>query len=322
MKKHAVLAFLLVAMLLFGGCKANKNNNGASSEEGSSGAGSSETNDLFPNSSEPQVSVPESSEGSSENSSSGDDVAANAQPIVVDGKTLPDFSVYDNTPVTWGPGHQMDSQNRPTACVQLQKKYEKDGGLFLRSAEEKKVYLTFDEGYENGYTAKILDVLKEKQCPAVFFVTMSYVKKNPNLIRRMIDEGHVVGNHSTTHPDKGMPSLTSEAMVKDITELHNYVVENFNYQMTLFRPPAGLFSERSLEIAKELGYTSVLWSFAYDDWHADKQPDPATSLSKVTSAVHPGAIPLLHAVSSTNTQILGQVIDSWRSDGYTLEKLQ
>ena len=328
MKKTLIAALLLAAVMLLGGCKGKENNgNGASSNpmSGPESKVESGISSMLPESSEPQAnSLPESS-GSAESgpASQADNLPANAVSIDADSLAQTDFSAFSNDTVTWGPGHAMDDQNRPTACVQLQEKYGGDGALFIQAdTDEKAMCLTFDEGYENGYTPAILDVLKEKDCPAVFFVTMPYVKSNPELIQRMIDEGHVVGNHSTHHPSEGMQSLSPEDMIADLAELHNYMVENFNYQMTYFRPPAGLFSERSLEIAKSLGYTSVLWSFGYYDYNPAEQPDPAAALEKVTAMAHPGGIPLLHAVSKTNPEILGQAIDNWRDAGYTLAKLQ
>lgn len=318
MKKYAFAALLLTTLLMLGGCKKNEDgatSSDASSQPTSGQEESSKINDLFPDTDEPEVS-------SEPQSSLAEEFPTVASPIDGSELALSKFEQMNNETVTWGPGHDMDKLNRSTACLSLQEKYGESGGLFIVPTEEKVMYLTFDEGYENGYTEKILDVLKEKECPAVFFVTLPYVKSNPELIQRMIDEGHIVGNHSVTHPKNGEPSLSIEDAVEDIAGLHNYMVENFNYQMTLFRPPAGLFSERTLEIAKALGYKSVLWSYAYYDYNTDEQPDPASALKKVASSAHPGGIPLLHAVSSTNTQILGDVIDSWRNDGYTLAKLQ
>lgn len=319
---------MLAAALLLGGChrvdggkeesSAPPAPDGPQSREESSRAASSQ-----PDSSAEAIGETASSEAvSSETVSSEAEAPANAvpEPIAVDGVELPDLSQFDNTQVTWGPGHQMDGQNRPTACTGLQEQYGEDGGLFIMPAGEKKIYLTFDEGYENGYTGKILDVLREKECPAVFFVTYDYVSRNPELVQRMVDEGHTVGNHSMNHPN--MTTIDAQTAVKEIADLHNYVAEHFNFQMTLFRPPEGAFSRRSLIIARELGYRTALWSYAYADWDPEKQMAPDAAFPKVTGAAHDGAIYLLHAVSETNTQILGDVIDTLRGEGYTLERLQ
>lgn len=216
----------------------------------------------------------------------------------------------------WGQGTQVDEKNRPVSCDQYQEKYGKYGAVFIGKAEEKKIYLTFDEGYENGYTAKILDTLQQKKVPAVFFVTHDYVKRNPDLVKRMVAEGHTVGNHTWSHPS--MPGVTTEQAKEEIQKLHDEVKEQFQYDMTLFRPPMGEFSERTLAITQSMGYKSVFWSYAYADWDPDNQMDPQKALEKVTKAAHPGAVYLLHAVSATNTEILGDFIDNLREQGYTL----
>ncbi len=229
-----------------------------------------------------------------------------------------DISALDNTLQNWGQGVQFDDLNRPQGAVTAQEKYGKYSADFVRTddADTKRIYLTFDEGYENGYTSQILDVLKEKNCPAVFFVTMPYVKQQPELIRRMIDEGHIVGNHSVTHPSGGLPSQSREQQERELLDLHDYVKENFGYEMSLFRYPAGKFSEQSLAIVQSVGYTSIFWSFAYKDWDPDNQPEETAALAKLKERLHPGAIYLLHAVSSTNTHVLGQFIDDARAAGY------
>ena len=223
----------------------------------------------------------------------------------------------DNTKQGWGQGYNVNEQNQPESCVLYQQKYGQYGTYFL-APSEKVIYLTFDEGYENGYTAKILDVLKEKQVSGVFFVTMPYVKSQPELVRRMIDEGHIVGNHSVNHPS--FPTKDTATCEKEIMELHQYMLDEFGYEMNLFRFPMGEYSERTLALTQSLGYHSIFWSFAYKDWDPENQPDPTTALERVTSAVHPGAIYLLHAVSKTNTEILGQAIDNFRAQGYTIGK--
>lgn len=226
----------------------------------------------------------------------------------------------DNTSRGWGQGVRLDDKNRPTGSINAQESYGQYNAWFI-AEESPVVYLTIDEGYENGYTSKILDALKEKQCPAVFFVTMDYVKHNPELVRRMIDEGHVVGNHSVTHPSKGLPSQSLDTQAEELMALHRYVQENFDYDMYLFRYPAGIFSEQSLALVQQLGYHSVFWSFAYRDWVTDDQPEPNAALKKVVEKMHPGAIYLLHAVSATDTQIMGDFIDQTRAKGFAFGKM-
>jgi peptidoglycan-N-acetylmuramic acid deacetylase len=224
-----------------------------------------------------------------------------------------DISALDNAKKGWGPG-TVKNHARPKYAVDSNTLYNKYDAIFV-GEDNKNVYLTFDEGYENGYTAPILDTLKEKNVKAVFFVTYDYVNRNAELVKRMIDEGHIVGNHSWSHPS--MPSLTEEKMINQVIKLHNLVKEKFGYEMKYFRPPMGEFSEKSLAVCKSLGYKSVFWSFAYVDWNADNQPDEAASLEKITNSSHNGAIYLLHAVSKTNSNILGNVIDDVKQQGFT-----
>lgn len=218
--------------------------------------------------------------------------------------------------VPWGPTNYIsDDANRPIACIDLQELYGKYEAHFI-APDSNKVYLTFDEGYENGYTASILDTLKEKNVSAVFFVTLPYAKGNPELIHRMIDEGHVIGNHSCTHPNFTAVSL--DKAFEEVKGLHDYMEETYDYTMGLFRCPEGAFTEQTLALFHQIGYKSVFWSFAYADWDANNQPDPAAALEKIKGWSHPGAIYLLHAVSSTNDQILGELIDWWQAEGYEI----
>ena len=166
-----------------------------------------------------------------------------------------------------------------------------------------------------GYSGKILDTLKEKKVHAIFFVTYDFASQNPALIKRMLAEGHVVGNHTNRHLT--MDEVTRAAATEEITVLHRYMEKNYQYKMTYFRFPKGEFSEDTLALAQELGYKSIFWSFAYADWDTQNVAEPAAALQKVTESTHPGAIFLLHAVSPTNAEILGQAIDSIRSQGYT-----
>lgn len=232
-----------------------------------------------------------------------------------------ELSSYSNDVVTWGPGVQMAEDGRPVACVAFQEQYSALGADFLKE-NEKVIYLTFDEGYENGYSDKILDVLKEKNVPAVFFVTMPYVKEQDAIMRRFVEEGHVIGSHSVTHPSGGMPSLSIDDQIGEYQELHDFVKNTYQYEMYLFRPPAGIFSEQSLAVASYCGYRSAMWSFAYADWDPDKQPSHEEALSKMKGRLHNGAIYLLHAVSATNTAVLGEFIDYARSQGYEFKKYE
>ena len=186
--------------------------------------------------------------------------------------------------------------------------------------QEKVMYLTFDNGYEyQNLTADILDILKEKGVKAAFFITLSYAKNNKALVQRMIDEGHIVGNHSTTHPS--FPSLTRTQMAEEIATLDNYLRTNFSYTSPYFRFPSGEHSECALELVTSLGYKSVFWSLAHTDWDTSAQKGADHAYSTVTSRFHSGAVILLHAVSTDNTQALGRIIDTATSEGYTFKTL-
>ncbi len=227
-----------------------------------------------------------------------------------------DIASLPSTPVTWGPGTRLNNDGRPADPIALQEKYGKYGAYFI-GPDNDKVYLTFDEGYENGYTASILDTLKAKGVSAVFFITYPYAKNCPELVQRMIDEGHIVGNHSTTHPVGGMPTLSLDEIRNDIMKLHDYVLQNYGYEMWLFRPPEGAFSEQTLALTHTLGYLSIMWSFAYKDWDVNNQMGSSAALAAVTKAPHSGGIYLLHAVSKDNSEILGDAIDLIRDKGLT-----
>ena len=239
--------------------------------------------------------------------------------------TRAELEALSNQSFGYGPGPNRENLNfRPEYAVAEQKKYGKYGANFI-APDNGNIYLTFDCGYEyyhNGVpvTRMILDTLKEKNAKGVFFVTMDYVKKQPDLVRRMINEGHIVGNHSTTHPD--MTTLSIDKMEQEVMTLHKYVLEHFDYTMTLFRPPTGQFSVRSLAVVQNLGYKTVHWSFSYADFTPSNQPDVAKSLENVLNKAHSGAIYLLHAVSVTNATLLGDAIDGFREKGFNIELFQ
>ncbi len=216
--------------------------------------------------------------------------------------------------IGWGQGTNFDSLNRPQDAVNAQEKYGDLGGCFVDLSEEKKIYLTFDEGYENGFSNDILDTLQKKQVKATFFITGDYAKREGELVQRMIDEGHTVGNHTWRH--YSMPEKSLEVCREELRQLEDYVQENYHYQMTVMRPPMGEFSEQTLALAWEMGYRTYFWSFAYKDWDPNAQGDAAASLQKLNDRLHPGAIYLLHAVSATNARILGDFIDYAQGQGY------
>ncbi len=228
---------------------------------------------------------------------------------------IENVSSLDSTSQDWGQGVNVDDKNRPTGSLTAQSSFGKYEAYFIVEDSDK-IFLTFDEGYEYGCTESILNTLKEKGVKAVFFVTEPYAKDQPELVARMIEEGHTVGNHSVTHPSKGLPSQTLEQQQNEVMGNHQYIKDNFGYEMHLFRYPAGKFSEQSLAAVHNCGYKSVFWSFAYLDYDVNNQPDKLESLKKMTDKLHPGAIYLLHAESTTNTEVLGEFIDRVRAEGY------
>ena len=187
-------------------------------------------------------------------------------------------------------------------------------------SEEKTLYLTFDCGYENGYTEMILDTLKEKNVPAAFFCTLPQVEDNPQLIARMITEGHIVGNHSVKHPS--FPTLTRIEMAQEIQGMDDYLRTNFGYSEPFFRFPMGEYSDCALDLVGSIGYRSVFWSVAYEDWDLDNQRGTQYAFDTVTSRLHPGAVILLHSVSPDNANALGQIIDWAREQGYVFKSLR
>ncbi len=247
--------------------------------------------------------------------------APGGQPVVGGTQTPSDFSgeilQLPNEPIPFGYAKKdRDAMNVPTGVYYYKNLYAKYGADFIQDTSQKVIYLTLDEGYEIGNTAKILDVLKAKNVSATFFITKQFYDSHPELIQRMIDEGHVVGNHTCAHPSGGMPQLGADGIRADVRKLEDLVRDRFGYEMTLFRFPEGTFSEQALAVIKDMGYQSVFWSFAYADWNTSAQPDPAASLNEVLSQIHPGAIYLLHAVSDTNTAIMADFIDGARALGY------
>jgi peptidoglycan-N-acetylmuramic acid deacetylase len=216
----------------------------------------------------------------------------------------------------YGQGVLLDDSNRPTGALDFNSQYGEYNARAINDSDGK-ILLTFDQGYENGYTGQILDTLKEKNVKAVFFLLEDYAEKNPELVQRMIDEGHTLGNHSVHH--YSMPDLSPEECADEINGMQSFIKEKFGYEMTLFRPPMGEFSEQSLSVTEQCGCETVLWSYAYADWDTENQPDPAESKQKLINAAHGGAIYLLHSVSQTNAEILGDVIDGIRANGFEFE---
>lgn len=235
--------------------------------------------------------------------------------VVLTHKEVYDYAKLNNDKIGYGQGVRVDEQNKPYGAIEFNAQYGKYNAIAINDTGEKTIMLTFDQGYENGYTAKILDTLKEKNVKATFFVIGDYAERNHELVQRMIDEGHRVGNHSMSH--YSMPTLSSKECIDEITDLHQYMLDVYKYEMTDFRPPMGEFSEMSLAVTEDCKYRTVLWSFAYADWDVNKQPDANQAKEKLINAAHDGAIYLLHSVSATNAQILGDFIDEMINRGYS-----
>ncbi len=235
------------------------------------------------------------------------------KPLVIE-----DTSTLSNKTIGWyfmkGKDHAQ-----PTFGKDLTVPADKYEAIYLMPKDENKIYLTFDEGYENGYTSQILDTLKDKDVKAVFFVTGPYLAKEKDLIKRMVDEGHEVGNHTVNHPS--MPSLSDEKVEDEVLELDRKFYEEYGKSMKYLRPPMGEFSERTLSITKSLGYTNVFWSFAYKDWETNNQKGKEHAYNSVINALHPGEVMLLHAVSKDNADALGDIIDTAREMGYEFGEL-
>jgi len=205
--------------------------------------------------------------------------------------------------------------DRTDETVAILKQYR---GIYKGNTEEKVCYLTFDCGYEHGTTSRILDTLKEKQVPAMFFLTGQYVREQDELIQRMLDEGHIVGNHSMNH--KQMASLSADEFQKELNDLEALFKEKFPDAppMLYYRPPSGDMNQWSLRLADKMGYTSVLWSSTYLDWDTNNQKPVSEALTLMKQGLHNGAVYLLHAESETNAAMLGDLIDWIRAQGYLI----
>ena len=308
LKLPALMAAVLALALMVTGCWGNDEMSSSSSSSSSVSSSSSmpSSSSSSSTSSSSSSSMEDSSSGSMESSGSSSSVAAM-------GTDFEEIGALPAKSLNWGPGGPVDEKNRSQGALQYNEKYGGYDALFI-GPDQPVVYLTFDEGYENGLTPVFLDILKEKEVKAVFFVTYDFAKREEELVRRMIQEGHVVGNHSWSH--KNYSELGAKGAAEDMMKLHEYVQDTFDYEMTYFRFPSGNFTEQTLAVAQAMGYKSLFWSFAYKDWLTDAQPGREEALEKIVSSCHPGAIYLLHAVSETNADVLAEAIDRIRAAGY------
>jgi len=194
--------------------------------------------------------------------------------------------------------------------------------LYCVPTEEKVLYLTFDAGFENGNTGKILDALKKHQVKATFFLVGNYFETQPDLVKRMVEEGHTVGNHTYSHPD--MSKIADKASFQAELQKNEELYQNITGQemKKIYRPPQGKFCQSNLEMAKSLGYETVFWSLAYVDWYENQQPTKEEAFGKLLPRVHPGAVVLLHSTSQTNGEILDELLTKWEEMGYTFGDLE
>ncbi|UAL52875.1 delta-lactam-biosynthetic de-N-acetylase [Metabacillus dongyingensis] len=224
-----------------------------------------------------------------------------------------------NQPINWG---FEKSKNHKSANpgLPMEKLLNKYDSFFMGDPTQKYIYLTFDNGYENGYTGKVLDVLKKRKVPAAFFVTGHYLLDQPQLVKRMADEGHIVGNHSWHHPD--LTKVSDERFKKELDSVRLKTEQLTGYHgINYLRPPRGVFSERVLSLSRELGYQPVFWSLAFVDWHTNAQKGWRYSYDQIMTQIHPGCILLLHTVSKDNAEALDRAIDDLTKQGYIFKSL-
>jgi len=225
-----------------------------------------------------------------------------------------------NASASWGLSFQEEGK-APVANASAS--YLKDyNAYYIEETDAKKIYLTFDCGFENGNTPAILDALKKHQAPATFFIVGNYLETSPELVKRMIEEGHIVGNHTYHHPNMSQIG-TKEAFAEELSTLEILYEEIIGEPMKkYYRPPQGIYSESNLQMAKDLGYQTFFWSLAYVDWYQDNQPTHEEAFDKLLSRIHPGAIVLLHNTSKTNGEILDELLTKWEEQGYTFHSLE
>lgn len=220
----------------------------------------------------------------------------------------------------WGLSFQQEGTAPiANASAEYLAKYD---GYYAEATDDKILYLTFDAGYENGYTAKILDILKKHDVPAAFFLVGNYIETNPQLVKRMTEEGHLVGNHTYSHPDMS-EIATEDTFRSELSRLEAAYKKVAGEEMKkYYRPPQGKYSEANLKMAKDMGYKTIFWSLAYVDWYESDQPTKEEAFDKLIPRIHPGAIVLLHSTSKTNAEILDELLTKWEAMGYQFKPLE
>ena len=238
--------------------------------------------------------------------------------VIISGMTA-NRAVMTNADVNWGLSfNSADGIPTGNASAEKLKTYN---AYYTGDTKDKKIYLTFDAGYENGYTEKILDVLKKHNIKATFFLVGNFLETSPELVKRMAEEGHIVGNHTMTHPDMSAIS-DMESFKKEIEGVENLYKEVTGKDMLkIYRPPQGKYSEDNLKMAQELGYKTIFWSLAYVDWYNDNQPTKEQAFDKLIPRIHNGAVVLLHSTSKTNSEILDELLTKWEDMGYIISPI-
>lgn len=234
------------------------------------------------------------------------------------------FSIYSqatslsNEMLAWG-FRRGNNHEQAVLDLKSEKVIKEYNGISMGNKDSSNIYLTFDCGYEAGYTQSILDVLEKYNVNAAFFITGHYLNSAEDLVKQMIENGHIVGNHTVNH--KCLPNISDEEIKLEIMTLHNSLYEKFGYEMKFFRPPKGEFSQRVIKIAKDLNYTTVMWSSAYDDWDTSKQGRVEYGKKKILENLHNGCVLLLHATSKDNAEILEEIIIEVRKMGYEFKSI-
>ncbi len=270
-----------------------------------------------PETTEPETTAPETT-SAPEPSTAAPDLSGG---LLADSGLFPNVEALPNKSVPYGNDwDNKDAVGLPAGVHYYEALYGKYYPVYYIKTDQKLLYLTMDEGYEAGYTPRILDILKEKNVKAVFFLTKQFVDSDPELVERMIAEGHIIGNHTCRHPSGGYPRYVDanglQSFVDDVSTLHKIVYDRFGYTMRLFRFPEGEASEQLMAKLNNLGYTSVFWSYAHKDYDRANQPEVSVTLNRCLTHMAPGAVYLLHAVSSSNTDALADFIDGARAQGY------
>ena len=227
-------------------------------------------------------------------------------------------SNLSNKKIGWGIKREKDHK-RPDVGKENKELMEKYNGIYIGNENKKYIYLTFDEGYEAGYTEKILDVLKENDVKATFFITAHYLNTAEELVKRMVNEGHIVGNHTVNH--KTLPEISDKEIDEEVMGLHQAIYEKTGYEMKYIRPPKGEYSERSLDATNKLGYTTVMWTFGYMDYDENKQKGTEYAKKIILDNLHNGEIMLLHGNSKDNANVLDEIIKSAKAEGYEFKSL-